>query len=181
MTIPNDQSLDMFCTALEMKERKKNLYNDAMKACPDQVGIETFRMLREAEEEHYQRIHEIYEEAKKGKVSPDACKFYDFETDDKQTVLRKIAEEHGKIPKACVDDVVAIQTGMQLENASIQFFQTALEKSEDSVEREFLENMIKEEREHFVLLADLKFYYTDPENWFMEKSRARLDGAGGVT
>jgi hypothetical protein len=40
--------------------------------------------------------------------------------------------------------------------------------------------MIKEEKEHFVLLADLKFYYTDPENWFMEKSRARLDGAGGV-
>jgi rubrerythrin len=170
----------MFCTAIEMKERKKKLYDDAMKACPDQVGIETFRMLKEAEEEHAHRIQEIYEEAKKGKVPVDACRYYDFETDDKQTVLRKIAEEHGKIPKACVDDVVAIQTGMQLENASIQFFQTALNVCGDPVEREFLENMIKEEREHYVLLADLKFYYTDPESWFMEKSRARLDGAGGI-
>ncbi len=180
MTNPHNHSMDMFCTALEMKERKKTLYDDAMKACPDQVGIETFRMLKEAEEEHHRRIQEIYEEAKKGKVSPDACKFYDFETEDKQTVLRKIAEEHGKIPKACVDDVVAIETGMKLENASIHFFQGALDKSGDPVEREFLENMIKEEKEHFVLLADLKFYYTDPENWFMEKGRARLDGAGGV-
>ena len=180
MSSVQNHSLEMFCTAIEMKERKKKLYDDAMKACPDQVGIETFRMLKEAEEEHFQRIQEIYEEAKKGRVSVDACKFYDFETEDKQTVLRKIAEEHGKIPKACVDDVVAIQTGMQLENASIHFFQTALDQSGDPVEREFLENMIKEEREHFVLLADLKYYYTDPESWFMEKSRARLDGAGGI-
>jgi rubrerythrin len=70
---------------------------------------------------------------------------------------------------------------MQLENASIQFFQSQLDVSTDPVEREFLENMIKEEREHFVLLADLKYYYTDPESWFMEKSGARLDGAGAGT
>jgi rubrerythrin len=181
MTTAHDRSMDMFCTALEMKERKQNLYDEAMKACPDQVGIETFRMLRDAEAEHFQRIQEIYEEAKKGKVWADACKYHEFETDDKQTILRKIAEEHGKIPKACVDDVVAIQTGMQLENASIQFFQNQLDASTDPVEREFLENMIKEEREHFVLLADLKYYYTDPESWFMEKSGARLDGAGAGT
>jgi hypothetical protein len=27
------------------------------------------------------------------------------------------------------------------------------------------------------MLADLKFYYTDPQAWVMEKSKARLDGA----
>jgi hypothetical protein len=37
--------------------------------------------------------------------------------------------------------------------------------------------MITDEREHYRTLADLKFYYTDPEAWFMEKSRVRLDGA----
>jgi rubrerythrin len=181
MTAGQDRSLDMFCTALEMKERKKNLYEDAMKACPDQVGIETFRMLRDAEEEHVKHIQEIYETAKKGKISPDVCKYHDFQTEDKQTVLRKIAKEHGMMPKACVDDVVAIEIGMQLENTSIQFFQKELDASSEPVEREFLENMLKDEREHYVLLADLKYYYTDPESWFMEKSRSRLDGAGAVT
>ncbi len=43
-----NHSMEMFCTALEMKERKKKLYEDAMKACPDQVGIETFRMLKKS-------------------------------------------------------------------------------------------------------------------------------------
>lgn len=180
MAGPNDSALDMFCMALEMKERKRALYEDAMKACPDQVGIETFKMLRDGETDHLKRIQELYEQLKHGKVQPDACKYREFETGDKKAILRKIAEEHGKIPKACVDDVVAIQIGMQLEDASIQFFENHLNQSSDELEREFLRGMIMEEREHYILLADLKFYYVDPEGWFMEKSRARLDGGGGA-
>lgn len=181
MTNAQDESLEMFCTALEMKERKKALYQEAMQACPDQVGIETFRMLRDAEDEHLKSIHELYEQLKQGKVAPDACKFIDFGGEDKKSILRRIAAEHGKIPKACVDDVVAIETGMGLEDASLQFFEKRHAKATDPAEREFLECMMKEEREHYVLLADLKYYYTDPESWFMEKSRARLDGAGAAT
>ncbi len=180
MAGPEDKALDVFCTALEMKSRKQALYEDAMKVCPDQVGIETFRMLRDGEADHLKRIQELYEQLKHGAVQPDACKYVEFETEDKKAILRRIAEQHGKMPKACLDDVVAIETGMQLEDASIQFFEDRLSRSEDAMEQEFLRGIIAEEREHYVLLADLKFYYVDPEAWFMEKSRARLDGAGGV-
>jgi len=176
-----EAALDMFCTAMEMKERKRTLYEDAMKACPDQVGIETFRMLRDAEQEHVQRIKDIYEELKKGKVWTGTCRLHTFEGEGKKTLLRKIAEEHGKVPQACVDDVAAIETGLKLENASIEFFENRLAQAVESVEREFLERMIAEEREHHILLADLKYYYLDPESWFIEKGRARLDGAGAVT
>lgn len=174
-----DDAIEMFCTAIQMKERKKALYDDAMKTCPDQVGIETFRMLRDAEGDHVQRIQAIYEELKKGSVSANVCQFYDFQGSDKKAILRKIAEQHGKIPKACVDDVVAIEIGLQMENTSIDFFEKQLQLVEDPVEQEFIQRMIADEREHYILLADLKFYYIDPEAWFMEKSRARLDGAGG--
>lgn len=181
MSTERNEALDMFCTAIEMKEKKRALYEDAMKVCPDQVGIETFRMLKEAEDEHIKRIQALYEELKVGKDWVDACQYHEFESEDKQALLRKIAEEHGKVPKACVDDVVAIETGQQLENASITFFENRLKIAEQDVERQFLESMIAEEREHYILLADLKYYYLDPESWFMEKSRARLDGAGGGT
>ena len=175
-----NEALDVFCTALEMKERKRALYEDAMKTCPDQVGIETFRMLRDAEQEHIGHIQKIYEELKKGKVAPDVCQFHEFESEDRKAMLRRIATQHGKMPKACLDDVVAIETGLQLEDAGVQFFSKRLEKAQEPIERELLEKMITEEREHYILLADLKYYYTDPESWFMEKSRARLDGAGGM-
>jgi rubrerythrin len=179
MTDHTEKTLEMFCTTIEMKEKKKALYEDAMKACPDQVGIETFRMLMEAEDEHLKSIQGVYEELKQGKDWVLACKFHEFESEDRQTLLRKIAEEHGKMPRACVDDVVAIETGLKLENASIQFFTNRRKEATDPVEIEFVERMITEEREHYILLADLKFYYVDPEAWFMEKGRARLDGAGG--
>ncbi len=181
MANDTNELLDMFCTAVEMKERKKTLYEDAMKACPDQVGIETFRMLKEAEDEHVKRLQLLYDALRQGKDWTNTCRLHDFESDDKKVLLRKIADEHGKAPKACVDDVVAIETGMKLEDASILFFEQRLVKTQNDLEREFLQSMIAEEREHFILLADLKYYYTDPESWFLEKSRARLDGAGAMT
>jgi len=180
MSNERDEALEMFCTAIEMKEKKRALYEEAMKACPDQVGIETFHMLKDAESEHLKRIQELYKELRDGKDWVATCQLHEFHSEDKQAVLRRIAEEHGKIPKACVDDVVAIETGLQLENASISFFENRLENATRDIEREFLERMIAEEREHYILLADLKYYYVDTEAWFMEKSRVRLDGAGGM-
>jgi hypothetical protein len=35
----------MFCSALELKGKKKALYAGAMKACSSPVGVETFKML----------------------------------------------------------------------------------------------------------------------------------------
>jgi rubrerythrin len=173
-----EEPFEMFCTALEMKEKKQKLYEDAMNTCPDQVGKETFRILRDAELEHAKHIQETYEAIKQGKAWADACKFYPQQENLKET-FRRIALERERVSKACGDEVFAIDTGMKLEEASIEYFKGQLEKATEPLEREFLDHMVSDEREHFMMLADLKFYYTDPEAWFMEKSKARLDGAGG--
>ena len=178
MDTEQDKTLDLFCAAIAMKEKKRSLYEEAVKSCPDPVGMETFRMLKTAEEEHLGQISAIYEEVKKGKVSANACQLHEFETEAKKALLRRIAEEKGKMPKACLDDVAAIETGMALENEAITFFQRHLEGATDPQERDFLDRMIAGERQHHILLADLKFYYVDTENWFLEKGRQRLDGAG---
>jgi rubrerythrin len=176
-----DKTLDMFCVAMAIKEKKRSLYDEAMKSCPDPVGIETFRMLKAAEEEHLGRINSVYQEAKEGAIAADACQFHEFKTEDKKAFLRRIAEEQGRIPKACLDDVAAIETGLALENEAITFFDKQYAGATDSLERDFLERMIAEERQHLIMLADLKFYYVDTENWFLEKGRQRLDGAGEGT
>ena len=84
------------------------------------------------------------------------------------------------MPKACLDDVAAIDGGLRMEDASIEFYTKHLEHSIDPLEREFLTRLIEEEREHHKALADLRFYYVDPEHWFMEKSHSGLDGASAV-
>jgi rubrerythrin len=181
MVAVQNKTLDIFCEALALKERKKSLYDEAMESCPDAVGKETFRLLKAAEDAHLGHLTAVYEEVKKGKLAVDACQFHEFKADEKKTFLRRIAEERGRIRKACLDDVTAIETGLMLENEAIELFDKHLAGAADPTEREFLERMIAEERQHHWLLADLKFYYEDTENWFLEKGHQVLDGAGAGT
>ena len=177
----NAKLMEMMCAALEIKEKMKTLYDEAAGKCSDEVGIETFRMLRKMEQGHLDRINGIYTELTKGKADLDSCRFYDFDTADKKEVLRRIAREKKFVGKACLDDVAAIESGMELENKSINFFTDNLKLATTSIEREFLNYMIAEERSHYIILSDLRFYYVDPGHWLMEKGRTGLDGAGGIS
>jgi rubrerythrin len=179
MANDRNETLEMFCTALEMKEKKRDLYEKSMNACSDDVGKETFLMLRDSETEHGKQLQQIYEEMKKGTDWADACRYYPESKDELVESFRRIAAKHVKEidPDACQTNIGAIETGMELENTCIQFFEGKLKHAVDSTERQFLEHMAAEEREHYNTLADLKFYYTDPEAWFMEKGRTGLDGA----
>jgi rubrerythrin len=176
-----DKILEMFCSALELKEKKKALYADAMKACSNPVGVETFKMLLDAETQHMNEIQKVYETLKKGKVSPDACRLNSVKSADINALIREITSETPGMPKACIDDVAAIDGGLRMEEAGMQFYRKQLEHTVDPLEREFLNRIIEQEREHHKVLADLRFYYVDPANWFMEKSHSGLDGAGAVT
>ncbi len=179
MTNQTEAIQAMLCTALDLKEKKRALYEEGLNACPDQVGKETFLILRDAETEHARQIQELNEEFKKGKSWADACKFYP-EQENLKKAFHRIAQEQGEVGSVCADDIRALEVGMKLEEASIEFFRDQLKATQDPTARQFLERMVDDEREHFMLLADLKFYYSDPHAWFIEKSGARLDGAGGV-
>ncbi len=176
-----DKTLEMFCAALELKEKKKTLYAAAMEACSDPVGVETFKMLLDAETQHMDEIQKVYEKLKNGKVPPDACRLNSVKSADRNALMREIKSETPGMPKACLDDVAAIEGGLRMENVSIQFYRKQLEHAVDPLERQFLNRIIVEEGEHYKALADLQFYYVDPANWFMEKNHTSLDGAGAVT
>lgn len=177
-----EEALDMFCTALEMKRKKQDLYDKSMKGCGDEVGKETFRLLRDAEREHGKQLQAVHDEMKKGSDWADACRYYPESHDELISSFRDLAARHAEEVdvEACRSDIGAIETGMELEDKCVRFFQDKLKTASGELERRFLENMVSEEREHYRTLADLKYYYTDPQGWMMEKSGARLDGAGGA-
>lgn len=172
--------LDLFCTALEIKEKKRDHYQQAMSGCPDAVGRETFRMLLGAEQEHHDNIRKIYEDIKQGEQWPDACRLGDDTVEEIRSVFTRIASDSVKTAEACVSDASAVESAMELEQASIRFFESRLGQLSGPREREFVEQVLADDRGHYALLADLKFYYDDPQAWFMEKSGAGLDGAGGM-
>jgi rubrerythrin len=169
--------LEIMCTTVEIKEKMKAFYAEAAAKCDDRIGTQTFEMLRDNEQKHLEKLNAIYADLAKGRGGLDACRFYDFETPGRSEILQKLKQKREAIPNACMDDVAAIESGMELENRGIEFFQARLREAVGQIEREFLNHMIAEERSHYILLADLKFYYMDTEHWFMEKAKAGLDGA----
>ena len=175
---PNGSGLlEIMCTAIEIKEKMKTLYADAAGKCNDRVGSETFEMLRDMEEKHLERLRGIYADLAKGADDLDSCRFYDFGSLNRSKVVKKIGQQREGISKACLDDVAAIESGMELENSGIEFFSDKLKTASLPTEREFLNHMIAEERSHYIMLADLRFYYIDTGGWFMEKAKTGLDGA----
>jgi rubrerythrin len=169
--------LEIMCTVVEIKEKMKSFYSEAAGNCGDQVGTQTFEMLRDTEQKHLDRLNTIYADLSKGSSDLDTCRFYDLEAPDRTEILKNLKQRRDQLSQVCMDDVAAIESGMELENRAIEFFVNRLKEAVEPTEREFLTQMIAEERSHYITLADLKFYYLDAAHWLMEKAKTGLDGA----
>lgn len=172
---------DILCTAVDIKEKMKALYEEASGKCSDAVGSETFRILRDMEDEHLKGLSQMRLELDKEDGQFDSCRFDDRTKLNSSELLKRIRRERTTIARACMDDVAAVESGIELENRSIDFFLKRLLNASDPKEREFIHRLIDEERNHFIILSDLKYYYLDPAHWQMEKAKTSLDGAGGIS
>jgi rubrerythrin len=163
------------CTALEMEEKGRSFYEKALAQCEQGLGKEIFTMLMDDEVRHIQRIREIEKALDQGSGLEQACRL-----DDQQNDLKKVFRDMaaGSLDKKpCVSTAKALQTGIDFELALVAFYEEALNKAEEDLEKEFLRRMVAEEKGHYMLLSDLNYYYEDPEGWAMEQGRGGLDGA----
>ncbi|MBW2648656.1 MAG: hypothetical protein JRC53_02390 [Deltaproteobacteria bacterium] len=87
-----------------------------------------------------------------------------------------MAKKHGSKIIADTSDLEALDTGIDFEMRSVEFYEEQLTKATNSLEQEFIKKMVTEERGHHAALTDMKFYLSDPAGWFREKERGGLDG-----
>ncbi|RQD56221.1 MAG: hypothetical protein D5R98_10225 [Desulfonatronovibrio sp. MSAO_Bac4] len=163
------------CKAIEMEEKGKKFYEKAAADCDQGLGKEIFSMLRDDELKHIERIKEIEKALNQNQGLANACALPD-DHQDPGNIFRKIAAR-SQVHKACPSTVKALKTGIDFELALVKFYEDALEKAQDNLEKQFLKHMVAEEKGHYDLLEDLSFYYEDPEGWAIEQDKAGLDGA----
>ncbi len=135
MKSENNRLMELVCGAVDIKEKMKALYAGAAGKCADDVGTSTFKMLEDLEESHLVRLREIQAEISRGGAGLDSCRYYDFDTVDRREVVRRILKERKSVSRACLDDVAAIETGLQLENKAIEFFADRLKQASEPSER----------------------------------------------
>jgi rubrerythrin len=177
MAEKEERGLGVLCAALELEKGENEFYKKAAESCPNEVGREIFRMLAGDEVEHARQIEEIYKMMQAGKPWPEQCALYDREQRDAKGVLQEVASRHGAVIEAGAGALEALDVAVDLERSSVRFYKDQLDHATDPRERKFLEKMIEEEQGHFLILSDMRYYYSDPEGYFMEKEHRGLDGA----
>jgi rubrerythrin len=177
MISKDDRTMRMCATALEMEERGKVFYQKAERTCQNNPGKETFRMLKEQEIVHISRIKKIYASLEKGLGFPEDWTELKIEHKDLVAFFKDLAKKHNSGMKGEASDLEAVETGIDLEQSAIKFYEDHLKKATDPKERRFIDRMILEEKGHYTTLNDMKFYLTDPAAWFQEKEHGGLDGA----
>jgi rubrerythrin len=167
----------MLSKALELEKKGTGFYDNAVSTCQNEVGREIFRMLMQDEIVHMDRIKRIYELLKAGGAWTDEWKSVKPDHKDLGVLFREMVSAHGKDITAKTSDIEALDVGIDLELRAISFYQGHLSEATDSLEREFLEQIITEEKGHHTALADMKLYLSDPASWFGEQEHPGLDGA----
>jgi rubrerythrin len=177
MSSGSDRSLQMLSRALEMEKEGKAFYEEAVSTCQNELGREMFRMLMKDELLHMDRIGKIYESLKGGEAWSEEWKSIEPDHKDLRVLFKEMASAHGTKITAKTSDLEALDVGIDFESRSVAFYQDHLSKAKDRVEREFIEQMVTEEKSHHAALSDMKLYLSDPAAWFLEQEHPGLDGA----
>jgi rubrerythrin len=172
-----EKSLNMLSAALEMEEKGRDFYKKAIVTCKNKFGQDIFHMLMEDEITHTDRIQSIYKSLADDQCWSENWRKFKAKHDDIGAIFKSMVRKHGSDIVAETSDLEAIDVGIDMELRSIEFYKDHLAKATEPLEKEFMKEMISEERGHHLALEDTRFYLSNPSGWFREKERGGLDGA----
>lgn len=172
-----EQVLKVFLVALELEEKGKAFYEKTARESKNLLAQKIFKMLAKDELIHKKRIKVIYQSLNQSGVWDEDWKKLQVDSEAPEKIFKELKKKTAKKLKVGSGDLAALEVGLGLESASINFYQERLAKAEDQAEREFLTQIIKEEKNHHSLLSDMKLFLQDPSTWYLEKEKPGLDGA----
>ncbi|MFW5730179.1 MAG: ferritin family protein [Desulfonatronovibrionaceae bacterium] len=171
----DDRFKKWVCTAIDMEEKGRTFYQQALDKCSEGPARQIFAMLRDDEAVHIQRIRDIEKALDSGSDPEASCSLPEVST-EAAAVFKRLARE-SQARGSCPEIQQALSTGMDFELTLADFYQQALDSAEGDFEKMFLKRMVEEEKGHYVLLKDMQYFYEDPEGWALEQDNAGLDGA----
>ncbi len=174
MVTEQDKTLDALKTAIQMEIDGKKFYLKASQESSNELGKKLLESLADEEDVHRQKFGEIYEAIRSKKTWPKT----DFKPDGGirlRTIFVRATEEASSDIKTSATELDAVQTAMDMENKSYDFYQTQGKNATYAAEREFYEALATQEKEHHLILLDYYEFLKDPAAWFVSKEHPSLD------
>ena len=175
MVTEQDKTLEALQIAIQMEIDGKQFYLKASQESSSELGKKLLQSLATEEDYHRQKFEEIYDAVRNKKAWPAT----DFQPDGGKglrTIFARATEETGSNTKASATESDAVQTAMDMENKSYDFYQNQGKNATYDAEGDFYQTVAAEEREHHIILLDYYEYLQDPAAWFVKKERPSLDG-----
>ncbi len=175
MVTEQDKMLEALQIAIQMEIDGKEYYLKASQASSNELGKKLLESLAAEEDIHRQKFEEIYDAIRDKKAWP----VTDFQPDGGKrlrTIFARATEEMGSDIKALATELDTIQTAMDMENKTYDFYESRGGNAIYDAERGFYKTLAGEEREHHLILLDYYEYLKDPAGWFIKKEHPSLDG-----
>lgn len=175
MTTEQNRVLEALQAAIKMETDGKKFYLRASAQSSNDAGKKLLKTLAAEEDIHRQNFEAIYEALRNKKgwpniaVKPDAGKGL-------RTVFNEAAGRLGKAAKALASEIGAVQTAMDMENKSYDFYRSQLKAATSDAAKSFYEALSAQEKEHHRLLLDYFEFLKDPAAWFVKAEHHSLDG-----
>lgn len=175
MESEQNKTLKALQIAIQMEIDGKEYYLKASQESSNELGKKLLKSLAAEEDVHRQKFQEIYSAIQSKKAWPVS----DFQPDGGKklrTILAKETEEMPSTIKPLATELDAVQTAIEMENKTYDFYKSQSKVASYDTERDFYETLASEEREHRLVLLDYYEYLTNPAGWFATKEHPSLDG-----
>jgi len=161
-------------TAIKLEEDGIDFYQKVSEKTSHPFGKKMFLSFAEDEKRHLTVLKEILADLK----FSDFDRFFEEKNPREKikTIFREVKSEIKERIAANSDELEALKIGMDMESKSVEFYQGALEKTQDSHQKAFFRRLIDEEKEHYELLQNTRSYLKDSGEWFLWEEKALLDG-----
>ncbi|MBA7632911.1 hypothetical protein ES703_40467 [subsurface metagenome] len=175
METEQNKALVALLTAIQMEIDGKEYYLKASQKSGNELGRRLLQALATEEDTHRQKFEEIYDAIRNKKAWP----VTDFQPDGGKrlrTIFARATGEIGSEVKTPNSELDAIQTAMDMENKTYDFYRSQGKDAIYDAERDLYETLAAEEREHHLVLLDYYDYLKDPAGWFVKQEHTSLDG-----
>ena len=175
MANEQNKTLEAIQTAIQMEIDGKEFYLKASLESSNGVGKKLLEQLAAEEDIHRKKFEEIFAAIRNKKDWP----VTDYEPgggEGLRTIFAEAFEELGSDIKAAATELDAVQTAMNMENKSYDFYKRQSEEAAYDAEKKLFETLAGVEKEHHRVLLDYYEYLKDPAAWFVEKEHSSLDG-----
>lgn len=176
MATDQAKTLGALQTSAQMEIDGKKYYLKASGESGNELGQRLLQSLAKEEDLHRQKFEEIYDAIRSKQAWPSV----DFKPDRGKRLRTIFAEASPKMEaktKAPATELDAIQTAMEMENKTRDFYTERSRKAAYAAEREFYKMLAAEESAHHLALLDYYEYLKEPAGWFLHKEHPSLDGA----